>query len=217
MYCTTCGLELPNAANFCGSCGNAAQKRMESGSGAAKPVESKNENGRSPSSPPQTLVDEGSTRNHETRRLGSNHTVLSPTNGPSIGKNGPESVTRTDAAKGIGRAAYLGLNLCISVFSVILMAAASSEDVALFINLIAVVVAIFLVASRFKNIGYQPLWSLLAIVPIINLVIGYRCLAYPPGYANHKTLDTAGRIVTTIYAVVIGLMLLAVAFAMLDS
>lgn len=39
-------------------------------------------------------------------------------------------------------------------------------------------------ALRYKNIGFYPLWSLLMLVPVINLLILIQCLAYPEGYSE---------------------------------
>jgi hypothetical protein len=38
-------------------------------------------------------------------------------------------------------------------------------------------------------------WSLLLFVPIINILIHARCLAFPEGYVDHKRLDVAARVI----------------------
>jgi hypothetical protein len=35
-------------------------------------------------------------------------------------------------------------------------------------------------------------WYLAVFAPILNLWLGYRCVACPPGYAYYKKMDAAG-------------------------
>ena len=51
---------------------------------------------------------------------------------------------------------------------------------------------------RLKNIGMNPWWCLLLLVPIANLLVGFRCLVFQEGYQDTRKLDTAGRIMTYI-------------------
>ena len=53
--------------------------------------------------------------------------------------------------------------------------------------------------KRLTNLGMSHWWILGAITPIINLWVGFRCLACPSGYACHKRLDSRGRILATAY------------------
>ena len=47
---------------------------------------------------------------------------------------------------------------------------------------------------RLRNMGASPLWCLLVFVPIANIVLIFRCVVCPQGYAETRELDRAGRI-----------------------
>ncbi|MEM7078588.1 MAG: hypothetical protein AAF513_08170 [Pseudomonadota bacterium] len=62
--------------------------------------------------------------------------------------------------------------------------------------LIAYVCGCFYVAYlRFRNQGTSGWWILGFLVPILNIYVGIRALAYPEGYAEHKRLDTKAKII----------------------
>ena len=50
-------------------------------------------------------------------------------------------------------------------------------------------------------------------VPLLNIIVAVRCVAAPEGYADHKTLDTTGKIIVGIVIALIALLILAVSFA----
>ena len=56
-------------------------------------------------------------------------------------------------------------------------------------------------------------WVLAVFAPILNLWVGYRCFACPPGYAYHKKLDGAGVALAILYWLVLlaGIWMLATA------
>ena len=117
---------------------------------------------------------------------------------------------------GIGRLAYVGwsfgLNFIAALATTMLPDAAFGGI--LFLGL--VVGSIVILCQRLKNIGMSAWMALLAIVPIANIWIGYRCLACQEGYQDIGQLDKAGRIVTwilgIIIALVIGSLILTIAF-----
>ncbi len=51
------------------------------------------------------------------------------------------------------------------------------------------------VLPRTRNLGMHPANALLIIVPVANLILGIRCLAYPEGFAATKTLDRTGKLI----------------------
>jgi uncharacterized protein (DUF983 family) len=55
--------------------------------------------------------------------------------------------------------------------------------------------------------GYSSWWCLGAFVPILNILIYFRCMACPEGYAYHKTLDTPAKIIA---GIILSLMALGV-------
>lgn len=87
--------------------------------------------------------------------------------------------------------------------------------VALLLALATLGVMIYLIVQRLKNLGYGGLWVLGIFVPILNLIVLVRCLAGPEGYADHKTLDTAGKVIVGLilglFVLVIGLVALGAA------
>ena len=53
--------------------------------------------------------------------------------------------------------------------------------------------AFYLMVLRFRNQGATGWWALAAFIPLVNLYIGVRALAYPEGYADGRKLDRAGK------------------------
>ena len=117
---------------------------------------------------------------------------------------------------GIGRLAYIGYSFLAGIVLNVLGAAAAGTGVGpalVGIALIAsIAINIYLVVQRFKNMGYSGWWSLLIFVPLVNILVGLRCLICPRGYADTKKLDTAGKVVT---GIVVALFLLIVLIGVL--
>lgn len=120
---------------------------------------------------------------------------------------------------GIGRLAYFGWSL---LFGFVLQLLFFIVDQAGLINspesAIAIVGGVLLlnficsvpvIVLRLHNLGMNGFWVLGLIVPILNLVIAVRLTAAPAGYADHKQLDTPGKILVglMIGLIVAGLML----------
>lgn len=119
---------------------------------------------------------------------------------------------------GIGRLAYFLLQLALSVVTyglilVSVFAVASSSGVeamgvvALGVVLVSAAGGLWIGVKRVQNLGmsgWAVLWSL---VPIMNIWIGWRMFACPPGYDDHKQLDTAGKVLTWI---MVGFFILAI-------
>ncbi|MEP4076262.1 GYF domain-containing protein [Haloferula sp.] len=119
---------------------------------------------------------------------------------------------------GIGRLAYLGLQIGLSVvayailFVAILGAGAGNSPEGALIGvivvvLIAVVGGLYIGVKRVQNLGMSG-WAILwSFVPIISIWISWRMFACPAGYEHHKQLDTPGKILT---GIMIGLFVLSV-------
>jgi len=58
---------------------------------------------------------------------------------------------------------------------------------------------IFAILKRFQNLAMSRVWFLGLFAPLINLWLGYRLFACPPGYAEHKKLGVLGWILAIIY------------------
>ena len=70
-----------------------------------------------------------------------------------------------------------------------------------FVSIVPVVVLIYLVLGRLENLGMSRWWALLLTIPLLNLWVGYRCLACPSGYAHHRQMDRAGMIIAIVLVV----------------
>lgn len=112
---------------------------------------------------------------------------------------------------GIRRLPYLGIAIGMGVVQNILVGLIASDEALQSLSLFVVIGFLILsfvpVYYRLMNIGMNPWWCLLMIVPIANLFIGIRCLVCQEGYEDTKKLDTAGKVVTFI---VVGLFLLVI-------
>jgi uncharacterized membrane protein YhaH (DUF805 family) len=66
---------------------------------------------------------------------------------------------------------------------------------------------------RMKNIGYNPWYSLLVVVPLANIIISVRCTVMQEGYVETRKLDTTGVIISwllfLLIAALLGVILLA--------
>ena len=77
-------------------------------------------------------------------------------------------------------------------------------------SLIPLVVLVYFGLRRLANVGMSRWWYLAIFAPILNLWVGYRCFACPPGYAYHKKMDGPGFALALLYffIVLLGTLLL---------
>jgi len=123
---------------------------------------------------------------------------------------------------GMTRAQYwmgtLGIGILILLIGALLTTVMKNKSEAGF--LILVFTSIFgfvqlgMAWSRMKNIGMEPAWSLLMLIPVVGLLPHVRCLIFQKGYEETKKLDRTGK---TLCWIVVGLfvapLLLGVVFA----
>lgn len=64
---------------------------------------------------------------------------------------------------------------------------------------VATVVSLWAVLQRFANLGMTRWWFFGLFVPLLNLWLGYRCFACPPGYACFRKLDGLGWLLAVLY------------------
>jgi hypothetical protein len=70
--------------------------------------------------------------------------------------------------------------------------------------------------QRLVNLGMSRLWLLAVFAPFLNLWLGFRCFACPPGYAYHKKLDGPGAALAILYGLIaLAAVLLLAAFTAL--
>jgi hypothetical protein len=86
-------------------------------------------------------------------------------------------------------ASFLGPQLGPEIMQYIELAAA----------LLPVIFIIYFMLMRLVNLGMSRWWFFGIFVPALNLWIGYRCFACPPGYAYHKKIDGAGIALAILY------------------
>ena len=117
---------------------------------------------------------------------------------------------------GIRRLPYLGIMIGLAIFQNVLLAGIASTDRTGGATLI-VAILFMIVYYRLKNIGMNPWWCLAMLVPILNLLVGIRCLVCQEGYADTKKLDTAGKVITFIVLALFVLVLITVLILVMAS
>lgn len=107
----------------------------------------------------------------------------------------------------------LGVNLVyILVIGGLAAMEIDSVGIAIAAMVVVVAVSIWLVVRRLQNLGSNPWWAVGLIVPLLNIWIGLKTVAFPEGYDDHKTLDTAAKV---IIGLAVGAAILGVAAAVL--
>lgn len=110
---------------------------------------------------------------------------------------------------GIGRGLYFGLGVLVWLASVVFLVILSLVwpeaylQGSMFAMLAQIAGMIYLSGLRIKNLGQSPWWALALIVPVYGLIVMIRCLAYPEGWSDHRTLDTTGKIIGSLIAAAI--------------
>lgn len=126
---------------------------------------------------------------------------------------------RSHRHPGIGRLLYFGymMGAYVLLFLISLALAPLLRDYSA-LSIIPVglyfVGAVVIVFHRLKNIGYNPWWCFLILVPCLNIAVAFPCLLAPPGYAFNKQLDLPAKIIG---GVLIGLLVLGFIVALINS
>jgi hypothetical protein len=84
--------------------------------------------------------------------------------------------------------------ILIKQFGIILMA-----KILPLAALVPLGVAIHFGLKRLTNLGMSRWWMLAVCIPGLNLWLGYRCFACPPGFACHKKWDGPGIALAAVY------------------
>lgn len=117
---------------------------------------------------------------------------------------------------GIGRGAYVASAVGVGVLQNILQDLARSNmgpsagTVASMTSIISLGLLIWVTAQRMINQGSSGWWGIGVIIPILNLFVAMRCLICPEGFADHRTLDTIGKVIGGLLLGLILLILVAV-------
>jgi uncharacterized membrane protein YhaH (DUF805 family) len=140
---------------------------------------------------------------------------VNPFQAPAVTEVAGDFVPSRDYG-GIGRMQYFGFSFAIGLVNNIiqmLLINAGVEAAVIIMVIIGFAVGMYLAVLRLKNLGYSGWWALGMIVPLLNIVVALRCLAAPEGYADHKTLDTPGKVIIGIFLAIFVLVIAAFVFA----
>lgn len=99
---------------------------------------------------------------------------------------------------GIGRGVYFLINMALFLFQMIVGFvddATWGMPIAVGSFLFLTAISVGVTSLRMINQGSSGWLGLLAAVPLANIFVWLRCLMCPEGYADHRELDTAGKII----------------------
>ena len=114
---------------------------------------------------------------------------------------------------GIRRLPYFGWGMALNLVYMGTIGALGPESSLVLVPMLLVLVAMgYLVVQRLRNTG-SPGWHAAGIVvPVLNIYIGLRAMAFPEGYADHRSLDTPAKVIIGLF---VGSMVLGIAAAVL--
>ena len=101
---------------------------------------------------------------------------------------------------GLRRLPFFGCSVGLTVLYMVgLMLGGQEPTIALISVGLVLVGSIYLYVLRFRNQDSSGLWALGMFVPILNIYTGLRAMAFPEGYADHRTLDTPAKILIGVW------------------
>ena len=115
---------------------------------------------------------------------------------------------------GIGRLAYVGLTVLVNIIFNVVLLLLVAEDTVLFMPVVLVDFGanLWIIAQRITNTGYSRWWCVAIAVPFLNILLAFRLIACPEGYADHRTLDTAGKIMVGLFLAMFALFVIIIVF-----
>jgi len=128
--------------------------------------------------------------------------------------------------RGIGRLVYffgaMGISFAQNglVFAIVATSGEQAGAVAAIpVMLLALAGTITVASLRMINQGSSGWWGIGITVPLLNIFVGLRCLICPEGYADHQTLDTAGKVIggSLIATVILGVLAVCAAIVFMPS
>ena len=98
--------------------------------------------------------------------------------------------------EGIGRSGFLWSSIGLAVLGGILLSAAKGSDITALV-IVSITAGLMLIpaSSRLKNIGMNPGWCFLLLVPLLGLFVIVLCILVPAGYQGHRKLDLQAKII----------------------
>jgi len=138
----------------------------------------------------------------------------------SVANSIAEKRKKKNKHPGIERNPYVGIIFGMAFTQSILMEVARANELIapmLFTFVLFWLLSLIAVYYRLKNIGVNPAWCVLMLVPVLNLFIGFFCMICQEGYAETKKLDGPGRVTAIIGVGVFlaGLIFVVMAFVIL--
>ena len=109
--------------------------------------------------------------------------------------------------EGIGRLAFVGAAFAILLVGSLFSAIANGSSIG---GILAGLVMMIPASSRLKNIGRNPAWCLLLLVPLLGLFVTIPCFLLPPGYQHHRRLDLAAKIIVGIFVALLVLVFISI-------
>jgi hypothetical protein len=109
--------------------------------------------------------------------------------------------------EGIGRLAFVGAAFAILLVGSLFSAVTDGSPIA---GILAGLVMMIPASSRLKNIGRNPAWCLLLLVPLLGLFVTVPCFLLPPGYQQHRRLDLAAKIIGGIFVALLVLVFISI-------
>lgn len=108
---------------------------------------------------------------------------------------------------GLARLPFFLTTICIGVAGGLCMLAPEPFGTVAYLATLAAL--IYAGCLRLANIGSTGWLIILMFLPVANIILSIYLQAYPPGYSNHRQLDTPAKVILGIYALVfIGLPLI---------
>lgn len=156
------------------------------------------------------------------RSIESHFTMENPYSAPQATNLAAEIAIQTPRHYGgIRRLPYLGIIIGLTIVQNWLLIEIERLNLTgaemLMVSVLILVVSFIPVYYRLMNIGMNPWWCLLMLVPIANLLIAIRCFVFQEGYADTKKLDLAGRVITYIVLGSFILIIVALVIAVIVS
>lgn len=112
---------------------------------------------------------------------------------PQMG--GGKAVREASKRRGIRRLPFLGCLVALGVMAVLFPPNDRGELVFMW------GAQAYFIMLRLDNIGHPRWWTLMALVPGLNVVLGIRCFIMPEGFASHGQLDKSARVAAAVVGI----------------
>ena len=115
---------------------------------------------------------------------------------------------------GIGRLAYFSLIVLAGIVSNVvvlvldLIVPEATELLFIPVLLVHFGANLWIIAQRITNTGYSRWWCVAIAVPFLNILLAVSLIACPEGFADHRTLDTAAKIIVGLFLVMFALVVI---------